>query len=442
VNQPSRTAKLSLFPFSTGVDSRGHLTIGGCDVVELAATYGTPLYVFDEATLRAKCAEHLREFSESYPDCGVIYASKAFLCPAIARIFDQEGLGLDIVSAGEFRIADSAGFPPGKIYFHGNNKSADELRLALQQGIGRVVVDNFHELGLLDTLAKECGRSQDILLRLSPGVDPHTHKHVATGVLDSKFGFPISTGQAEEAVSQSAGLSGLKLIGVHFHLGSSIFETAPYLDAIEIVLEFAARMRERHNLEMQEFNIGGGFAVQYQRDAPAPPVGAYARAIASKITTVCHKLGMSQPKLVIEPGRSIVAQAGTALYTTGSTKDIPGLRKYIFVDGGMGDNIRPALYGSRYEAMVANKADSPDTNLVTLAGRFCESGDILIRDILLPPIEPGDILALPAAGAYSLPMASNYNGSLRPAVVMVKDGQAHLIRRRETYEDLTRHDVT
>ena len=417
------------------------MIVGGCDVVELAATYNTPLYVFDEVTLRVKCADVLREFSKSYPDCRVIYASKAFLCPTIARILHEEGLGLDIVSAGEFWIADSVGFPPEEIYFHGNNKSPDELRLALRRGIGRVVVDNAHELALLDALAKQTERCQDILLRLSPGVEPHTHRHVATGALDSKFGFPISTGQAEEAVGHAADLSNLNLVGFHFHLGSSIFETNPYLDALEIVLRFALEMWERHNIGMRELNVGGGFAVNYDCDTATPPIVEYASAIASKLILLCRELGISQPKLVVEPGRSIIAQAGVALYTTGSTKCIPDLRKYVFVDGGMGDNIRPALYGSRYEAMVANKANSPDTEKITLAGRFCESGDILIRDILLPPIAPGDIVALPAAGAYALPMASNYNGSLRPAVVMVKEGQAHLIRRRETYEDLTRYDT-
>lgn len=441
MSQPSIIAKLSLFPLSTGIDDRGHLIIGGCDVVGLAATYGTPLYVFDETTLRAKCAEYIREFSKFYPNSRVIYASKAFLCPTVARILSQEGLGLDIVSAGEFFMADSAGFPAGEMYFHGNNKSVDELRLATRKGIGRIVVDNSHEMALLDAIARESGKIQDILVRLSPGVDPHTHKHVATGVLDSKFGFPVSTGQAEEAVRRLAKLSNLNLVGLHFHLGSGIYETAPYFEAIDIVLKFAKEMRDRHGMHMQELSVGGGFAVNYHCDTTAPSVSEYARAISSKLIAMCQELGMSQPKLVVEPGRGIIAQAGTALYTTGAIKHIPGLREYVFVDGGMADNIRPALYGSRYEAVVANKANIPETETVTLAGRFCESGDILIKDVALPPITPGDIVALPTAGAYALPMSSNYNGSLRPAVVMVNEGRAYVIRQRETYEDLIRHDA-
>lgn len=441
MNQSYNTARLSLFPLSTGIDSKGHLIIGGCDAVQLADTYGTPLYVFDETTLRTRCAEFVREFSAAYPESQIIYASKAFLCPAIARILQDEGLGLDVVSGGELWIAESAGFPPDRIYFHGNNKSADELRLALQKGVGRIVVDNFYELSSLNIGAKEADRIQDILLRLSPGVDPHTHQYVATGVLDSKFGFPIVTGQAEEAVRQAISLSNLNLVGLHFHLGSSIFEATPFLEAIDVVLEFALQMSSHHNVQMREIDIGGGFAAQYQCGAPAPPTREYARAIGSRIANTCQKLGTTQPKLTVEPGRSIVAQAGTALYRTGSAKEIPGLREYVFLDGGMGDNIRPALYGSKYEAIVANKANQPDARLVTLAGRFCESGDILISDILLPVLEPGDVIAVPAAGAYALPMASNYNGSLRPAVIMVKDGQAWPIRHRETFEDLTRHDV-
>lgn len=441
MNRETKSAKLSLFPSSACVDSKGHLVLGGCGVVDLVSTYGTPLYVFDEATLRARCAEYVREFRQQYPDTEIVYASKAFICRAVAAILLEEGLGLDVVSAGEFFVAQSVGFPPPNIYFHGNNKSAEELELALDQQIGRVVVDNLHELALLDKVARERSRTQDILLRVSPGVDPHTHKHVATGVLDSKFGFAISTGQAEDAVRRSMEMSTVNLLGLHFHIGSSIFEVQPYLEAIHIVLAFATDMTRQHGFVMTELDIGGGFAIQYELDNPAPPVSVYAQSIASRLIALCEEYRISRPKLVVEPGRSIIAQAGTALYTTGSTKDIPGLRKYVSVDGGMGDNIRPALYDSKYEAIVANKLDRPETESVTLAGRFCESGDILVRDVVLPPIEPGDIIALPMAGAYALPMASNYNAFLRPAIVMVKDGQARLIRRRESLEDLVRYDI-
>ena len=429
--------ELTLFPHTAATGTQGHLAIGGCDTVALAATYGTPLYIFDETTLRAKCSEFRREFRERYPDTLAIYACKAFTSQALIRLLQEEGLGLDVVSGGEMHVARSAGFPPGLVYFHGNNKSGDELRESLEWGVGRVVVDNLHELAQLGRLAAGLGKTQDVLLRLSPEVDPHTHSHVATGVLDSKFGFPITTGQAEEALARAMSTPGLNLVGLHSHLGSSLYEVQPYVEAIDVVLRFAARMKQRHGFDLKELNAGGGFAVQYLPGSPAPPVSSYAAAMASAVREKTRELGLEPPRLVVEPGRSIVAQAGTALYTVGGAKDIPGVRRYVFVDGGMGDNIRPALYDSKYEAVAANKMGQPRTEVVTVAGKFCESGDILIRDIRLPKLEAGDILAVPAAGAYSIPMSSNYNASLRPAIVMVREGQARLIRRRETYADLT-----
>ncbi len=436
-----RLPKLTLFPQTAGVNDKGHLTIGGCDTTALVNTYGTPLYIFDEATLRAKCSEYRREFCRCYPNTVVIYACKAFICKSLIRMLHEEAIGLDVVSGGEMYVAQSVGFPPGKVYFHGNNKGQDELRQALQWGTGRIVVDNFHELALLGKLTKELGKRQDILLRLSPGVDPHTHAYISTGILDSKFGFPITTGQAEEAVTKAMSTPGINLVGLHFHLGSSLFEVKPYAQAIEIVLRFAAQMKQEHRLDLQELNVGGGFAAQYLMDTPAPPISQYAESIASALVEETRKHGLDQPRLVIEPGRSIVAQAGTAIYTVGGAKDIPGLRRYVFVDGGMADNIRPALYDSRYEAIVANKVGEPETESVTIAGKFCESGDILMKDVRLPRLEAGDILAMPTSGAYAISMASNYNASLRPAIVMVKDRQAHLIRRRETFDDLLQRDL-
>ncbi len=432
----NRLPKLSLFPQTVGVNDKGHLTIGGCDTIALANAYGTPLYIFDETTLRAKCSEYRQEFCRRYPNTLIIYACKAFVCQSLIRLLQEEGLGIDVVSGGEMHIAKSVSFPPDKVYFHGNNKGQDELKQALEWGVGRIVVDNFHELALLGRLAREQGKTQDILLRLSPGVDPHTHAYISTGILDSKFGFPITTGQAEEAVAKAISTPSLNLVGLHSHLGSSLFEVKPYIEAIDIVLQFAAQMGQEHRFEMQELNVGGGFAVQYMVDTPAPPISYYAEAITSALVEMTRKHRLDQPRLVIEPGRSIVAQAGTAIYRIGSAKDIPGLRKYVFVDGGMADNIRPALYDSKYEAIVANKIGEPETEVVTIAGKFCESGDILIKDVRLPELEAGDILAMPTSGAYAIPMASNYNASLRPAVVMVKEGKARLIRRRETHEDL------
>jgi len=434
-----KVPRLSLFPSTTEVNNQGHLVIGGCDTVQLAADFGTPLYLFDELDLRGKCAEFKAEFGQRYADTTVIYAAKAFINRALALILKEEGLGLDVVSAGELSIAQSVGFPSDNVHFHGNNKSAEEIRLALKWHIGRIVVDNFYELTMLDEMAEEQGYIPDILLRLSPGIDPHTHRYIATGMIDSKFGFPLSSG--EEAVAQAMSAPNLNLVGLHFHIGSLIFEVQPYQQAIDVTLNFAAEMKQKHGLELKELNVGGGFAIQYTPDSPAPHTSVYAEAIAPEIIGKCQELKLAPPRLIIEPGRAIVGRAGVALYKVGAVKDIPGIRRYISVDGGMADNIRPALYGAKYEAVVANKASGKATGKVTIAGKFCESGDILIKDIALPPLAADDIIAIPDCGAYCLSMASNYNASLKPAIVLVREGKAHLIRRRETLDDLIRYDL-
>lgn len=431
----------AVLPDTAGVNERGHLTLGGCDAMDLAEEFGTPLYVFDETTLRARCREYVTEFQKRYPETLVIYACKAYINRMLVRIFEEEGLGLDVVSGGELHIARSAGFPLEKVYFHGNNKSEAELRLALASGIGRIVVDNFHELGMLDRVAQRMGKRQKVLLRLSPGIDPHTHAKTSTGIVDSKFGFLIQTGHAEQAVAQTLAASSLELVGLHIHLGSPIFETEPYKAGIETVFRFAAEMKAKHGFEMKEFSPGGGFAIPYLRTKPAPPVSAYAEVITGTLKTLAGELGLAAPRLVIEPGRSIVGRAGVALYRVGARKEIPGVRTYVSVDGGMSDNIRPALYEARYEALVANKIGQKPAERVTLAGKHCESGDILVRDVELPKLEPGDIVALPVSGAYCLAMSSNYNASLKPAVVLVKDELARVIQRRETLEDLLRRDI-
>jgi diaminopimelate decarboxylase len=326
-----------------------------------------------------------------------------------------------------------------RVYFHGNNKSAEELMRALKWGVGRIVVDNFYELGMLAEMVEERGSTADILLRMTPGVEPHTHKYIATGVLDSKFGFPLVSG--EEAIAQAMSALNLRLVGLHFHIGSSIFEIEPYQEAVGIILDFAAEMRKKHQFELEELDIGGGFAIQYTLDSPAPPISVYAEVITSGVIDKCRQLGLPLPRLVIEPGRSIAGPAAVALYTVGVVKEIPGIRRYVSVDGGMADNIRPALYGAEYEAVVADKMLEKNEGEVTVAGRFCESGDILIRDIALPAVSAGDIIAIPGCGAYCLPQASNFNASLRPAIVLVKKGRARLIRRRETLADLTKCDI-
>ncbi|MBI2918560.1 MAG: diaminopimelate decarboxylase [Chloroflexi bacterium] len=432
---------LDLFPAGSQVHGQGHLVIGGCDTVELAQRFGTPLYIFDEATLREQCRSFIGEFQRHHQDAQVLYASKAFICKALARVFGEEGLGLDAVSAGEVAIARSAGFPMERVYFHGNNKLREELELALDWGVGRVVVDNEHELGLLESVAQGRGRRQAILLRISPGVDPHTHQYTTTGLVDSKFGLPLVTGQAERALAHALASPHLDVLGLHFHLGSPITEVKPYLEALERVLPFAAGMTEKYGLSLRELSPGGGFPVAYTSSTQLPPLSEYAGAIAAALGEHCSRLGLGLPRLVVEPGRAMVGRAGVALYSVGAIKDIPGVRKYVSLDGGMGDNIRPALYGSRYEAVVANRRAEGQPEVVTLCGRFCESGDILIKDVSLPPLKAGDLIAMPAAGAYQLAMASNYNASLRPAVAMVTAGEARLIRRRETFEDLMNCDL-
>ena len=432
---------MPLFPLTAKVNGQGHVCVGGCDVVDLAREFGTPLYLFDEFTLRHKCREFKAKFTTCYPDTMVIYAAKAFLHRALVTILKEEGLGLDVVSGGELSIAHCVDFPAAQVYFHGNNKTPEELQLALDWEIGRFVVDNFYELGLLDGLAKAKRRNQCILLRLTPGVDPHTHEYTTTGTLDSKFGFPLATGQAEEAVKQAMSASNLDLVGFHFHLGSPILETTPYEVAMEIILNFTARMRQKFGSQLSEFSIGGGFAVQYTVDYKVPDVADYAQAITAKLNKIISQMGLSSPRLIIEPGRAIVGQAGIALYKVGAIKEIPDIRKYVCVDGGMSDNIRPALYTARYEAMVANKASSPEHDVVTIAGKLCESGDILVRDANLASVSPGDIIAIPVCGAYCLPMASNYNALLKPAIAIVNNGAAHLIRHRETYQDLMHLDA-
>jgi diaminopimelate decarboxylase len=430
----------SIFPRTTTVRD-GRLSVGGLDAYELTHEFGSPLYVFDEVELRATCREYVQAFTSRYADTEITYASKAYLSRFMASVARDEGIGLDIVSGGEFAIAMSAGFPAARCHFHGNNKGEGELREAIEAGIGRIIVDNFYELELVDRIARTIGRVQPIILRLSPGVDPHTHTKTTTGTLDNKFGLPISTGAAEQAVADAQRLTGVDLVGLHCHLGSPLFTLEPYDEANAVMLSFAAEMTRKHGLRLREYSPGGGFASQYVREKPAPPVDDYAEAIVSSFKRRCAENGLPLPHLFVEPGRSLVARAGVALYTVGASKHVEGLRTWVSVDGGMADNIRPAIYDAKYEAVVVNRADDAATETVTIAGKYCESGDLLVKDAHLPPTHPGDVIALPASGAYCLTMASNYNAALKPAVIAVKDGKARLVRRRETYADLLATDV-
>ncbi|KTB48750.1 diaminopimelate decarboxylase [Dehalogenimonas alkenigignens] len=427
------------FPLGSAINDHGHLVIGGCDSMDLAETYGTPLYVFAEEDIRARAREFKREFTGRLSSSRVVYAGKACLNRAVAKIIAEEGLGLDVVSGGELEIARSAGFPMKNIYFHGNNKSDAELELALAAGVGRIVIDNAWELARLDGIAGARSCRADVMLRIKPGIDPHTHAKITTGNIDSKFGFGLE--DADSAVGRILSSNSLKLVGFHYHIGSQIFEIQPFLDAMHTALGFIAGVRGRWGLIVDELDAGGGFAVQYLSGQAPPSVGEYAEAIVSFFKEECRRLDLTSLSLTVEPGRATVARAAVALYSVGVIKDIPGIRRYLCVDGGMADNIRPALYGACYEPYLANRMTERANQLYTVAGRFCESGDILAADVKLPAADPGDTLVMPVCGAYCIPMASNYNAFFRPAVVMVKEGQHRLIRRRESIEDLLRTDL-
>ncbi len=439
--QKTQTTLTRLLPVTADVNALGHLIIGGCDVSSLAREFATPLYIFDEQTIRSQCRTFLRAFRALHADTTVAYAAKAYLGRALAGIVAEEGLDLDVVSGGELAIARSVNFPAHRIHFHGNNKSEGELREALEYGIGRVIVDNFHEIALLDAIAREKGVKQKVLLRLSPGIDPHTHRLTTTGTTDSKFGFAMVSGQAEEAVRVVLAMSGLELVGLHVHLGSPVFELEPYLEAVDVIYAFAARMRDITGWIMQEFSPGGGFAVDYTECQQAPTPSDYAAVIVNALFAACSRYHFALPRLFIEPGRSLVAQSAVAVYTVGSSKEIPGVRRYVSVDGGMADNIRPALYDACYSALLAENPLETLRETVTVVGKYCESGDVLMSNAELPPLKAGDLLVMPCAGAYALAMSSNYNAALRPAVVMVQSGRSRLIRRREVYDDLMRLDI-
>lgn len=419
------------------VNSHEHLEIGGVDVVALREEFGTPLVVLDEALIRETCQEYFHHFVEKNSgDGAVVYASKAFITPAICQIVKQEGLGLDVVSGGELYIAQQADFPMDKVYFHGNNKSREELLMALDLGVGRIVVDNDFEMDMLDQICAEKEVQADILLRITPGVEAHTHEYIQTGQIDSKFGFTLPNGQAIEAVGRVLQKKNLNLVGIHCHIGSQIFEMASYKHAVDVMMTFVKEMKDRYNYITRELDLGGGFGIYYtEEDSPAK-IEDYAEQVLATLQVAAKSLKIEMPKIIIEPGRSIIGPAGTNLYTVGSIKAIPGHRKYVAVDGGMPDNIRPALYGARYDAMIANRALDKERETVNIAGKCCESGDMLMVDGQLGIARSGDIIAMMSTGAYGYSMSSNYNSLTRPAVVLVMDGQADIIIQRESYQDL------
>ncbi len=435
---PASTNQL-LTPITTTVNQDGHLSIGGCDLVELVQKYATPLYVFDEETIRAVCRDYKKAFS-SYEKVNMMYASKALCSLATSALIASEGFGFDVVSGGEIYTVYKAGVDMSKVLFNGNNKSVDELLLALDVGVGRISVDNFLELSLLDELAASKNKTVDILLRITPGIECHTHEYIQTGHLDSKFGFDLT--QIDEAVDLVLNqYKNLKLHGLHAHIGSQIFETKVYHDEIEILVKELARLDKKFGLKLDEINIGGGLGVKYTESDVPPSTFEIADVILKSLNASIEKYGIEPPTLFLEPGRSIISTAGVTLYTLGSSKQVPNGKKYFAVDGGMADNARPSMYGAEYLAGVANKPDSELSQNVTIAGRFCESGDILIKNIKLPELEEGDILCVFNTGAYNYSMASNYNRVQKPAAVLVNNSQSDIIINRETLDDLISKDI-
>jgi diaminopimelate decarboxylase len=423
------------------INRKGHLEIGGCDVVDLAAEFGTPLYIFDEWEIRKNCRSYVQAFKKYYPNSETIYAGKTFLTTAMCKIIEEEGLGLDVVSGGELYTALKAGFPANRIYFHGNNKTPEEIILALDNGVGRIIVDNFVELRMLNQICQEKNVNAKIMIRVTPGIKPQTHSYIQTGQLDSKFGFGLSNGQALAAVKEILKMPNLSLMGLHCHIGSQIFSMESYRVATEIMVDFLQTIRVECGIVLKELNMGGGLGIRYTSEDQPSTIDQHVETIASALKNRAEKHNFPLPKLIDEPGRSIVATAGSTIYTVGTIKEIPGIRKYVAVDGGMCDNPRPALYNAKYEAIVANKANQFPQETVSIAGKCCESGDMLIWDIELPTLETGDILLVSCTGAYNYSMASNYNRIAKPAVVLVNNGKADIIVKRETYEDLLRNDV-
>ncbi|WP_106768046.1 diaminopimelate decarboxylase [Paenibacillus faecalis] len=423
------------------INDRGHLEIGGCDTVDLQAQFGTPLYVVDEQLVRQRCREYTEAFKASGLKFQVAYASKAFCVMAMCRLAEEEGLSLDVVSDGELYTALQAGFPADRIHFHGNNKTPDEIEMALDARIGCFVVDNEIELRMLQAIAARKEQRVKILLRVTPGVEAHTHEYISTGQTDSKFGFDIGNGSAYEAVKLAASQPNLELLGLHSHIGSQIFEVEGFQMAIQRVAEFSRTVKEGLSVTFSVINLGGGFGIRYVEGETPLHVSQYVQAITDAVKLHFEGIAPELPEIWVEPGRSIVGDAGTTLYTVGTSKDIPDVRKYVAVDGGMTDNPRPALYESKYEALLANRANEPVEETVSIAGKCCESGDMLIWDVELPKVDSGDLLAVSCTGAYNYSMASNYNRIRKPAVVFVKDGVGQLVVRRESLEDIVRHDV-
>jgi diaminopimelate decarboxylase len=421
------------YPLGTRVNERGHLEVGGCDVVELAERFGTPAYVYAEDDIRARARAYTAAFAARTDDFEVIYGSKALPITAVYRLLAEEGLSMDVASGGELHLALAAGVDPSRVFMHGNNKTEAELRFAFEADIGHLVLDSFCEIERAERLLEGGGRRQPVLIRLTPGIKPSTHDYVQTGQLDSKFGFGLEDGLAEQAVARVRASRNLELVGLHAHIGSQIFELEPYVKTIQLLADFVRLA----GLECPLLNVGGGLGIAYTPEDEPASIEEYVDVKVRGVQRAFDPV----PRLLIEPGRSLVGNAGVTVYRVGTIKEVPGVRTYVAVDGGMSDNLRPMLYGARYDAAIADRPDAPATSVCTIAGMHCESGDILIRDVALPEPRIGDVLVTPATGAYGYAMASNYNGVPRPPVIFCKDGEARVVVRRETYEDLTARDA-
>lgn len=434
-----KTANQNIKPITTKINENGNIEIGGCDLVELANKYNTPLYVFDEATIRSMTQSYKKAFEE-YPNIKMMFAAKAFMTKAICRIMQQEGFGLDLCSGGEIYTAKSSGFDMSKTLFNGNNKSYDELNYALSCGIQTISADNFFELALLNDIAKSQNKTINILLRITPGIECHTHEYIQTGHLDSKFGFDLT--QLDESIELIRDeYSNINLIGLHAHIGSQIFEKQVYFDEVGVIFKEIKRIKDKYNIYLHTINLGGGLGIKYtENDAPIS-VYEIAETIISSIKEHSKKYEIEEPTVYIEPGRSIVGTAGVTLYTAGSSKQVPNGRKYQAVDGGMSDNARPSLYQAKYTVEIANNPKGTADEKVTIAGKHCESGDILAKDIMLPEIEEGDTICFYTTGAYGYSMSSNYNRVLKAAAVLVNNGKSDIIINRQTYEQLCESDV-
>lgn len=424
------------------VNEKNHLTIGGADTLELAKKFGTPVIVYDENEIRKNCRAFVSSVEDNYGGNGlVLYASKAFSCKEMYRLVNSENMGVDVVSGGELYTALSTGFPAEKIYFHGNNKKYDEIEYAVDSGVGRIVVDNLTELETLNKIACEKGKKVGIMFRIKPGIDAHTHNFIRTGQIDSKFGLALETGEAMQGVKETLKMEHIELKGLHCHIGSQIFDIDPFELAAQVMLKFMKDIKDETGVVLSELNLGGGFGIKYLVDDKPQPYTEYMRRVAKTVKASAEEYGLPVPFILIEPGRSVVGAAAVTLYTVGAVKHIPDVRTYVSIDGGMGDNPRYILYQSSYEVVCANKMNEEKTLTATVAGKCCESGDLIQENVKLPQVEPGDTLAVLSTGAYNYSMASNYNRIPRPPVVMVKDGEARLIIKGESYEDLVRNDI-